>query len=372
MSFSAECYRVAALTQSIGVQCFEVDLDARAAIEQAFPLRTLLGKLRFGKTAKFKLSAEGAVMGGTALMTALYDAIRGDCFTPRVVLWQGRFEPRLEAFWSGLKLHPVLQHMQPPMPQHYSRYPIPRPDPNPLIVEGLNDFLVQLESRFAGRKFKANVADHQAVQTKRVARIRSRLEVLMDNYPATSWLSFSVWFGIPPGRGHASRESMMATGSSIVNKAIRTCIARRNCVSLLRPVFQRDEWVRIDVAMASPNVYRSECEVLARRMVEECERAAPLWSLGKVQLEAHNEADSYRIYTPGLGHWEAARRLAFYYGGANLAVSHGVLKDAQLFALEMDLLSLHRLGSMEPARTAWPFSHQVPFQPYDGPNGWRG
>ena len=242
-SFAELCYYVAALTQSTGVQRFDVDLGAREAIERAFPLSTLLGKLRFGKNAKFKLSADSTVEGGTALMAAFYDAIKDDCFGSRAVLWQGRFEPRLEAFWDGLKTHPVLLHMQPPMVLYNPCGPAPRQDSNPAIVTGLNDFVTQLESRFATRKLKASIADHQAMYRRRVERVRSRLEVLMTNFPATSWVSFSVWYAVLPGAGHASRQGSKLEGCSAVNKAIAACLGRREAVRLLRPVFQRDEWV---------------------------------------------------------------------------------------------------------------------------------
>ena len=257
-SFAELCYYVAALTQSTGVQRFDVDLGAREAIERAFPLSTLLGKLRFGKNAKFKLSADSTVEGGTALMAAFYDAIKDDCFGSRAVLWQGRFEPRLEAFWDGLKTHPVLLHMQPPMVLYNPCGPAPRQDSNPAIVTGLNDFVTQLESRFATRKLKASIADHQAMYRRRVERVRSRLEVLMTNFPATSWVSFSVWYAVLPGAGHASRQGSMLEGCSAVNKAIAACLGRREAVRLLRPVFQRDEWVRVDVALASPHIFFAE------------------------------------------------------------------------------------------------------------------
>lgn len=365
-SFAELCYYVAALTQSTGVQRFDIDHDARSAIEQAFPLSALLGKLRFGKSAKFKLSAEGAVEGGTALMTAFYDAIKGDCFGPRMVLWQGQFEPRLEAFWDGLKTHPVLLHMQPPMVLYNPCGPTPRQDSNPAIVAGLNDFVVQLESRFAMRKLKSSIADHQAMYRRRVERVRSRLEVLMKNFPATSWLSFSVWYAVLPGASHASRQGAMIEGCAAVKKAITACLGRREAVTLLRPVFQRDEWVRVDVALASPNIFFSERQSLAERIVAACDRGPLIWTPGTVQLVATTEAESFRVYTPELGCWEATKRLAFYYGGADLAVSHGLLKEPQLFALDMGVLSAFRLGSIAPSQAAWPFSHNIPAQA----NGW--
>lgn len=364
MNLAEQIYQVAASTQTTGIQRFDPDPGASQAIEQAQKLRTLLLKLRFTKNLRYTLSADGEVQGGTPMATQLYDTIREGCFAPLDMWHDGLFDPRLELFWTGLKGHPVLSLMFSEIPDVYNRMASsPRPSRNPMIVDGLNDFLRQLEPRMASQRFKTRVSKHQTLYTQRVARIKKQLELLVQHYPGSTWISLSLWLGIPSPLSHTHREKCMALCCERVKNAISTCLPGKDPVVLLRPVLQRDGWVRVDVALASPHVYFVERARLAGQIIDECVRGYQLGAWGLVQLEPRQEVDTGRVYTPGLGHWEATRRLALYFGGADMALAHCKLKDAELFTLDVPLLSSWQLGTVGPDMAAWPFPRNAQFNP---------
>ena len=354
------CYRVAALTQSTGVMRFDADPEAALAIEKAWRLRNLLSKVRFSKNFSFSLSAEGAVRGGTDLATQLYEAIQDDCFAARRIWRQGQFEPRLTSFWEGLASHSVLVQMHSQQPLPYCGWPTPAPDLSPQIAAGLNDFVQQLNSRWASKQFKTRVAAHQSVYAKRVERISSRLEQFMVGYPGSSWISLSVWFTVTATTSPAPYARGIAKSCSVVTNAIRDSVSDGGPVVLLRPVLQRDGWIRVDAALTWPNMHFVGREPLAQRILAECERKSG--AIGLARLAAQHEVDTCRIYAPALGHWEAARRLALYFGGADLAVSHCTLKDSQLFLLNPKLVPPTHFAQPSLPGSAWPFPNSGEFQ----------
>ena len=116
----------------------------------------------------------------------------------------------------------------------------------------------------------------------------------------------------------------------------------------------------MDAALTWPNMHFVGREPLAQRILAECERKSG--AIGLARLAAQHEVDTCRIYAPALGHWEAARRLALYFGGADLAVSHCTLKDSQLFLLNPKLVPPTHFAQPSLPGSAWPFPNSGEFQ----------
>ena len=354
------CYQIAREIQTTGVQRFEPDFVASEAINEAWQLRTLLSKLRISKNFCYTLSSDSGVQGGTALATELYETLQRGCFLPRALWTDGRFDPRLELLWEGLRSHPLWLYMQPDQAAIYAPLSsVAGIEPGPRLVQALNDFLLQLSSRMASQRFKTRLANYQSTFSKRVERMGVRLEKFMLSNPGACWVSFSVWFAMPSSDGHVKSVDFMGDRRDTVARAIRFCVPGKTYVSLLRPVLQRDGWMRVDVAVASAQIFFTQREALARLIGAECERLYRPGAFSLLQLQPMQPIDTHRVYAHWLGHWEACRRLALYFGGADMAVAHCKNTDAQLFQIGESVKPSKRFVPSTQEAMAWPFGAQI-------------
>ena len=336
MKILEEIYKVIATQQFCGrsTQVQAQDEDAVEAFAGLYGMLKLLPKLSkdqvlFGLDKDDKLTCQGDVA------KELLALVQGKPDFVKTLFSDADFDPRLEHFWHRWTFI---------LPEHRKQKPSSPYDPYATALsiatkqmEELNRFGPLMASELTNPALKLAVRKRENFYRSRFDRLFSQLCTFERLHRHIKWAGFAFW--VDMGKDKYKDESSVLLRVKWACETLRCAVltvekCELQCL-LIRPVWQRDGWLRLDVAWAMPkrdDRYPNEDE---SRVVAICGQTTSHAMLGIVSPKPDLENETYRIHSSDLdlGPTEALRRLALYYAMGDLPCSRFKLDTDELFCV---------------------------------------